>query len=789
MRAQAKFDMSTEGVPLTLAPFLSAYGRHRRISLRVENLPERARLSRGRNNGDRSWSLMRDELEDLVYLPPQGSHAGHTVSVRIINMESGNGETLALHELAIEPSATQARTAGKAASLAASGELRKLREELANAKAALRTRERELAEEQAQTARARADASRYETALGDARVQFESELKARLAAAEADATTRLDAGRAAWAQEQNRRLQESEARAQLRLEEARACWQQESEAALANARLDWMSNEAVRLTEAETQWRVQANKVLADAEARFERARAASADVRTQSLREIEKRAQDEAEAELAKARDTWQAEETARLAAAEAEWRARSERADFEAAKELEQLRRELAQTKTSLGARERELAIVAAAAANAEASRRANPSDIAQARKAWEAELAQRLAEADATAAARLEAARAAWATEARENVAALEKKACDRLEQMQNLRQAETAAALAQARQAWSAEEAARLAAAETKWRAQSAQALESLRREYAEPAAQPGTEASELRRLGIQLETLKAALSQREAELAEARSEIARSHALWSAEEAVRLAAAEAKWCEETEQALEKLRHEKAEAVTPSRSGASKFHRLDGELDRLRTALAQREAELADTRGDLARARERWKTDLQRTLDVSKQAWLAEEEQRLKIARAEWEREERAAHDACEEIEDDTPRQHLRFFRDATVGVLLAAAAMFVYREVAPGITANGYLRTTPVTAGDMQPAHPAAPPPAAAAQNFVVVHGVNLRVAPSSSASVVATLVRGARVAVIGQQGAWTHIRVDSADGKLSQQGWVFASYLKYSLGG
>jgi tetratricopeptide (TPR) repeat protein len=164
MRAQARIDMSTEGVPLTLAPLLSAYGRHRRILLRVENLPERARLSRGRNNGDRSWSLMRDELEDLVYLPPQGSDAAHTLAVRVINLE-GDGETLALHELAIEPNGVQSRSGTKQAPSASVAELRKLREDLASTKTALKARERELASEQAQTARARADATRFEDAL------------------------------------------------------------------------------------------------------------------------------------------------------------------------------------------------------------------------------------------------------------------------------------------------------------------------------------------------------------------------------------------------------------------------------------------------------------------------------------------------------------------------------------------------------------------------------------------------------------------------------------------------
>jgi hypothetical protein len=41
-----------------------------RITLRVEGLPQLARLSAGQNNGDRTWSLSLDELEGLLYFPP-----------------------------------------------------------------------------------------------------------------------------------------------------------------------------------------------------------------------------------------------------------------------------------------------------------------------------------------------------------------------------------------------------------------------------------------------------------------------------------------------------------------------------------------------------------------------------------------------------------------------------------------------------------------------------------------------------------------------------------------------
>lgn len=782
MRAQVKTDMSMEGVPLTLAPLLSAYGRHRRISLRIENLPERARLSRGRNNGDRSWSLMRDELEDLVYLPPQGSDAAHTVSVRIINLESGNGETLALHDLDIEPAGGQPRANGKTAAHASSAELRKLREELASTKASLRASQRALTEEQAGAAQARAEAAQSAAALDEARAQFESNLMARLAAVESDAAARIDANRAAWAQEQNRRLHESEARAQQRLEEARACWLQESEAALANARLDWKSEEAVRLAEAEKQWRIRTNRALAEAEERWQRAHATAADARAQSAIEIEKRVREEAEAALAKARDAWKSEETARLAAAEAEWRARSDCALSEAMEELERVKSELSRAKATLGARERELAIVADAAAKAQASKHAS-LNIDEARKAWEDELAQRLADADAMAKANLETARAAWVKETQEKIAASEKNAGVRLEDLRSIWQAEMAAALAQAREAWAMDEAARLVAAESKWRDDTERALDQLRRQQS--VQQTRDVSVDLSRWEIEIAKLNEALAARESELAGARSELEQSRAVWSAEEAARLKAAEARWREESERAMELLRREQVESSKPARNEASGLRRIDAELEDLRSALERRDRELYQARGEVVRVRERWKADLERTLEVSKQAWQAEEEQRLKLARAEWEREQRDAYDAATESDSSEPRLHRRYFRDGVVGILLAAAAVFIYWQVMPAVTANTYPQTTPVTATYTQPS-PKQPPrtAVAAAQMMIVVHGVNLRAAASPSAAVVATLARGTRVALMERQKDWIRVRVDTAAGKAAREGWVFDSYLK-----
>src|SRR5580658_4498876 len=62
--------LAHKAIPLEFASLLAPYRRHGRLSLRVEDVPQRARLSAGRNNGDGSWSLASDELEGLAYLIP-----------------------------------------------------------------------------------------------------------------------------------------------------------------------------------------------------------------------------------------------------------------------------------------------------------------------------------------------------------------------------------------------------------------------------------------------------------------------------------------------------------------------------------------------------------------------------------------------------------------------------------------------------------------------------------------------------------------------------------------------
>src|SRR5882757_6655407 len=96
-------------IPIKLGLLLTPYKRHGRLSIRIERLPQQARLSAGRNNGDNSWSLTLDQLEDLTYLPPPGMEEEHVLAIRIIGLDGG-GSTLAVIDFPISSGAAAAET-------------------------------------------------------------------------------------------------------------------------------------------------------------------------------------------------------------------------------------------------------------------------------------------------------------------------------------------------------------------------------------------------------------------------------------------------------------------------------------------------------------------------------------------------------------------------------------------------------------------------------------------------------------------------------------------------------
>jgi hypothetical protein len=507
-----------------------------------------------------------------------------------------------------------------------------------------------------------------ESELAEARQQVERALaKGSRRTIEAE----LAAARTAWEAELDERLAEAAAEAAANLEKSRAAWR---------------AQEKDRLATAEAKWREQSAQALAEATARFERAEAALAEAR------------DQAESVRDRGDDV-----------------------------ELRRLREELAEVKVSLGARESELAKMRQQGerARAKGSRQTIEAELAAARTAWEAELEDRLADAAAEAATKLEASRAAWRAQEKDRLAKSEKRTQDRVKQAQEHWQQEAEAALAKTEEAWKSEEAARLAAAEEEWREQSAKALAeaTARFEKAEAAlakarAQPEAARDEgndveLRRLRDELTVMQAALADRELELSRAQSETEQAREHWTTE-AERLLAARVHW------------------------------RRDGRTPRPRRPVTK--AFKSQHRAEVARR-------------IVRGGALA-----ASLA---------AAVMLYPRVE---PMVAERWWPTIAERWSLMVATL--------GPELDQSLRTA---GGPPQPQSP--DPTQAAEQRAVIDASVaNVRAAPSTASAVVVTLPHDAEVTTVERRGNWVRIRVGGEDGKEPQEGWVYASLLKEAAG-
>lgn len=689
IRTRADPGLLPKGIPLDLLPLLSAYGRDRRVALRIERLPSRARLSRGRNNGDGSWSLTRDELDGLSFIPAKGGSEAPTLIVRVIGLESDNGATLAVLDYPVLPEEESAESEAAADSQDAdrrTSEARQLRAELAKTRAALRANQTELA---------------------SARQLWDVELEERLAEAAADASEKLEQNRAAWQAQSKERATRSDARVEERIARERETWQRESESELEKAEAIWKHGETAHLSAAETKWREQSARALAKETAELKKLREALAardsagdnelhrlrdevetlqsslsdrDEKLAEVRSAAKREQEAAHAAaqkaVAEAQRAWKAGEASRFAAAETKWQQQSSlvltdmakrleeaeaalgdsRARTNAAQErhdtaeLESLREELAAARSALAEREKQLAETGAAQHSRDSAELDSLRDELAAASSALAERDKQLAETHASGS-----------------------RARKRLEQ-------ETAAAIAKASQIWKAGEAARFAALETKWRQQIAQELaksaekleqseRSLRasRLEAETALESrGT--AETRRLDEALRAMRSTLEQRDAELREARDAaeraakgvddaLARARKDWEAGEEARFADAKAKWQEQSERVLKKaqLKFEGAEAALAEaraeansardlREGAE-LRRLRSEFAAARAKVTQLESELGQAQLAATRARERTREEIEAALAKAEEALKTSEA--VRIAGIETQERERGA----------------------------------------------------------------------------------------------------------------------------------------------
>ena len=540
-------------IELSVTALLAPYKKHGRLSIRVEKAPQGSRLTRGTRNNDGSWSLASDELDDLGYVPPPGFDKPHSLSLRVIGLQTGG--TLAVIDLPVTPGAE--RLAAQAPAVANdAADLRMLREELAKAKETIAKRDAELAE-------------RLAAAAGDSAAQFKATLEKAEAAWSAGEAARLAAAEAQWQEDFAQVLADTkaeaatEARAALNTE--RREWQDRVtalEASLAERDAD-----LERAVEAGDAARERGQNEVHGARAQLTALQAAIAD-RDAQLAEAQRTAEEARaaagralETALANAEQDWKDGEASRLAAAEARWRESAAKALAEAQAHTDTLRaqgtaseQELLDRLAALQAAvaERDAALARATAAAEEAREQAGTdldARLAKAEQNWKGAEASRTAALDAAWHSRLAKAVADAKAVApqpapleerwdngelevlREKVKAAHAKLAERDAALSRLRkvmederrqwQRDAQDAIAKAARERKGDDTKKIAAAQAGFRKEAARdlAIATARAEAAEAAlAHVRMRASDDTRLHTELSALRAALAAKESELA-------------------------------------------------------------------------------------------------------------------------------------------------------------------------------------------------------------------------------------------------------------------------------
>jgi len=773
-------------IPLDLVPLVTPYRKRGRVTVRIERLPHRARLSHGQNNGDRSWSLSLDELDGVAYLPASATDDTQTLSVRIIRVDGGDAATLAVLDYPLFPNG-KPESKAEAPSAAASddAELRAVREELTRALATLEARTSELTE-----LRRNANAAprpSFETELAAMRATWEAEVEDRLALAGKAAADDLEKQRAKWRVEEELRVAKIEKR-------ARDSLRQDAGDVLAKAEKEWKAQETARLAAAEAKWQQQSAKRLSELTAELEKAKSTAAplkpdDSESRQLRdELAKAkaaltARDKDLAQIRSDSETLRGDKTKAGALNDELKKAKAYLADREiesarARADADALRGELEKTRASLATRDDELRRLRSAAEQARAE-----ADTLRDDSAERTRLSTELASVKASLSVR-------DAELARMRVAQDETR--NRLRQESDI-------ALAEARKKWQAGEAERLAAEETKWRKHADMAIAEVvaRLDHAEARAQGEAEKNlgsdgEIRRLADDLAQIKATLIERENDLVQAKlahdqarerwaregeAALTKAYQDWKAGEAQRIAESEQDSTERSKLALTNMTNQvkqleaalteaKGQIDTLRRRGDSAdFRQLRKEFGALQSTLAQRENELMQLRSDHEIDRERWAS-----------------EARVAVKRAEYEWKTDDAEESEREHRAQTARKLLR---DAVLVSGFVGLAMLGYYTLAPMLSDSAPDILQPIlNQAGIQTDQP-SPSQAAAQTNpvFTVLRGVNLRGGPSTSAAAIASLPKDAKVTSLESRGNWVHVQFTDAGGK-PLEGWVFKAFLQ-----
>ena len=739
-------------IALELVALVAPHRGQRRLTIRVENLPQAARLSAGQNNGDGTWSLALDELDELLYFPPESAADEHTLAVRLIAKDETGASTIALLDCPVTLAGTDDNApAPKLVSFAAKKKPadrahdEDLLEEVRQLKSTLVERDEALAQALASSTQA------------DAR--WQNKIDVTLAAAEIN-----------WKRDEAQRL--AAATAQLRSEFDRLL--AESERRTSDADDTRRTQDAAVLQELRDQSAALAD-MLTDRDAQLSRLQA-----HADSLRQA-------AEQDLGTAKAQAATEYAAALATAEAVWREQAEQAltialterqaaeaaltgareaGLQAAHQIE-LTDMQAQLERSRQEAEDQLA---AAMAKAQTD---HAQTLADAQREWRDQAAQMVA--DLTA--QCEAAQNALASAQAAATASADQDdgltlLLSRFERLQHDTQLEIAAAKAQT----DAEHARRLKDAEVAWRQQTAQALEEIKAQR--DAAQRALAGARAADMSEKHEAELTKLLTRFERLQQDRQvEIAAAKAQTEADAAERMKAAQATWREQSDRALadSNARCETAEAALAaerlSAAGATNndayVNSLNREIRSLRATLVDREAAIVQAQASLEQMR--------RGADTGSPG-------------GRWQ-----PLTNRQPVGDEEPaeRQSSHLVRDVVFAIVVAVAAVFLFPRI-EGLLPDSVkenIDNLAATFDSLRPqastiaaVTPAAPAAAAPQPMVTVVKAVNVHSEPLAGSGVVAVLKRGVQAPLLEKRGNWDRVQISPPNG-LPQDGWVYASYV------
>lgn len=437
--ARTTFDSSvaSRAIPIDLRPVIQAYRKRGRFMLRIEKLPQQARFSAGQNNGDGSWSLQLDELEELVYFAPKTARGEHALSIRLVAKDESEAFTIALVEYPIAADRDGAPAPGphpvetpredrhpeteelKTALAAREAELDQLRAS-AERMSVLLQQKVDLAVEEAETRWKREQAKRLE----EEREQLEEQFERRLAEREVRAQAIADIGREQQAQSLRRMAQEfGTAKEQLasregelaasRTEVERLRKDRDSDIAAAKAAATAQMAEALKT--AQIEWQARADTALAQMTQRCETAEKALADIKAgtqveaKELRAALEAERKRAQEQVAAARAAAEAEAAKVLKGAEAEWQKHAEAERAQIVARCETAERALTAASAAQGDRDGELSALRVAM---EDERKRLEEQITSVKAAAEAKAAKTLKEAEAEWQKRAETERASLA-----------------------------------------------------------------------------------------------------------------------------------------------------------------------------------------------------------------------------------------------------------------------------------------------------------------------------------------------------------------------------------------